>query len=71
MIHTIMSIVLIAAIVAIAFGLTWLAIVMLANNTEARQDRQERARLRGRGQAARRDEPPAQFPDSAKFKRGA
>ena len=71
MIHTITSGVFIAAIAFVAFGLTWLAVVILANITEARQDGQERARLRGRGQAARQGEPPAHLPDSAKFKRGA
>ena len=71
MIYSIMSIVFIAVIVFVAFGLTLLAAVMLANVMAARQDGQERARLRGRGQAAWQDEPPAQFPDSAKFKKGA
>ena len=61
--NIIMSFGLIAVIVFVAFGLTWLTVVTMANIMAARQDGQKRT--------TRQDEPPAHVPDSAKFRRGA
>jgi len=57
MIDAIVSIVFIGVIIFVAFGLTWLAVVTLANAKVVRRER--------------RCEPPTQHPDDSNFKRGA